>query len=131
MQVRLRAGLEELWNSYSVSIGSGDLGLLVVDDARYADLTAEQAAGLVEDANNDMCEAIFLADSVTMNSEDKLLLAVGSREDALGNWGEEGSWKWKFRIRPWMVANVHLSLAGDTSFSERFEAVDDNGVYPY
>jgi hypothetical protein len=95
-------------------------------------LTAEQAAGLVEEANDDMHAAIFLADSAAMNSEDKLLLAVGSQEEALSNWGEEGSWKWKFRIRPEMVAIVHSSLnIGSVSFSEHFESVDDNGVYPY
>lgn len=132
VQERLRAGLEELGNSYSGSVQNGDLGLLVVDEASYESLTADQAAGLVEETNDDMHAAVFLADDVTMSSEDKLLLAVGSKEEALDNWGQEGSWKWKFRIRPEMVAIVHLALSGDgPSFSEHFESVDDNSVYPY
>jgi hypothetical protein len=129
VQARLKAGLEELGNAYTGSIENGDLGMLVVDDASYEGWTADQAACLVEEHND--LHAIFLADTATMNSEDKLLLAVGSEEEALGNWGEDGRWKWKFRIRPWTVTNVHLSLSGDVGFSEHFESVDDNGVYPF
>lgn len=132
-QVRLRTGLAELASDFPNNDGVGELGLLFVDGRTYTGLTPDQASSLVDEANDDMHKVIFLADSATMSSQDRTLLAVSSQAEALENWGdEEGHGKWKFRLRPESVARVHLGLSpGGTSFSEHFEDVDENGVYRY
>jgi hypothetical protein len=131
VQARLWAGLEDYANSYTDSVRNGDLGLLLVDSESYAGLADDQAAGLVEEADGDMHTVLFLADNVTMTSQDRILLAVGSREEALENWGEEGRQRWKFRLKPESVAHVHPGVTHN-SFSEYYESVDeDSGVYRY